>query len=181
MTSVQARGLLMIEHRLIERTIAAMGRMLRDAKAGQGIDPRRLDLVTDFIHTYADRTHHGKEEDILFQELRSRPLTEPDRQLMAELVQEHARSRAVNGQLVAANARHRQGDPAALAEITAGLQTLVDLYPAHIDKEDRQFFPAARACLSPEEDRQLLEAFLRFDQGMIHEKYQTVVAALEEA
>ena len=33
------------------------------------VDPVFIDTAVDFIHTYADRCHHGKEEDILFKAL----------------------------------------------------------------------------------------------------------------
>lgn len=29
-----------------------------------------VDIALDFIRAYADRTHHGKEEDLLLQELK---------------------------------------------------------------------------------------------------------------
>jgi hemerythrin-like domain-containing protein len=73
---MQSRGLLMIEHRLIERMIfqvkIALGRIPREG----GVDPRFIDIVVDFVRTYADRTHHGKEEDLLFGALASRPLSD---------------------------------------------------------------------------------------------------------
>jgi hemerythrin-like domain-containing protein len=39
-------------------------------------------IAVDFIRVFADQTHHGKEEDILFRELGKKPLTVKDRQIM---------------------------------------------------------------------------------------------------
>ena len=54
----------------------------------QSIDPYFVDTAVDFIRVYADRTHHGKEEDIMFNELRGKELSNEDRQLMNELIED---------------------------------------------------------------------------------------------
>ncbi len=63
---MQSRGPLMIEHRLIERMIAKIQDMIAQVEQAQEINPLFVDIAVDFIRSYADRTHHGKEEDILF-------------------------------------------------------------------------------------------------------------------
>ncbi|HMF30231.1 MAG TPA: cation-binding protein, partial [Candidatus Lokiarchaeia archaeon] len=57
---------LMIEHRLIERMIAVIKKSLPAMRESQTVAPTFIDTAVDFIRMYADRTHHGKEEDILF-------------------------------------------------------------------------------------------------------------------
>ena len=128
---------------------------------------------------YADRTHHGKEEDILFRDLSKRPLSAEDQRVMNELIQEHVFGRQTTRKLVEANARYRRGNEAALGEIADRLRTLVKFYPKHIEKEDKIFFPAARAYFTEEEDQAMLEEFWEFDRKMIHEKYKLVVEGLE--
>jgi hemerythrin-like domain-containing protein len=176
---MQARGLLMIEHRLIERMLAVIRQRLVAIKASNAVDPVFIDTTVDFIRTYADRTHHGKEEDILFRDLNARNLSDADRRVMNELVEEHVFGRNTTKELVDANTRYRNGDASALGVITVKLETLVDFYPRHIEKEDKVFFPAARTYFSVEEDQALLAEFWEFDRKMIHEKYKAVVATLE--
>lgn len=60
---------IMIEHRLIERMISVVKRTLTKITSAEEVDPVFIDTAVDFIRIYADRTHHGKEEDILFREL----------------------------------------------------------------------------------------------------------------
>lgn len=175
---MQARGPLMIEHRLIERMIRLIGRALVRVESEGGIDPVLVDTAVDFIRTYADRTHHGKEEDILFRELEGKGLSIVDRQVMNELIQEHAFGRSTTASIVDANTRYRGGDESALADITAGLAVLVEFYPKHIEKEDKVFFPASRAYFTEGEDRAMLAGFREFDSRMIHEKYEAVVRDL---
>lgn len=176
---MQARGPLMIEHRLIERMLALIQERLALAVKAREIDPLFVDTAVDFIRTYADRTHHGKEEDILFRQLEKKGLSEADRRVMNELIEEHAFGRVTTKALVEANTRYRNGDSAALGDIASCLHTLVDFYPRHIEKEDKVFFPASRAYFSEAEDQAMLAEFWEFDRKMIHEKYTSVVKDLK--
>jgi hemerythrin-like domain-containing protein len=170
----------MIEHRLIERVINLLdGWTGRVTERGQ-IDPTLIDTVVDFIRTYADRTHHGKEEDILFRELSDKPLSEEHRRLMQTLVDEHVYARETVGALVQAKARYVQGNPEALSVIREKLNALVALYPGHIEREDKAFFPAAMQYLNRSEQDAMLQEMWEFDRNMIHEKYRAVVERLEQ-
>jgi hemerythrin-like domain-containing protein len=177
---MQARGPLMIEHRLIERMLLIIKNVLVQIESTNKVDPLLVDTAVDFIRIYADRTHHGKEEDILFKELRKRTLSVQDQTMMNELIEEHAFGRATTKALVQANTRYRNGDFSALAEIASRLHTLIEFYPKHIAKEDKVFFTAARAYFTDEEDQAMLLEFYEFDRKMIHEKYKAVVKGLEE-
>lgn len=176
---MQARGPLMIEHRLIERLLARVRQELQHIEATGRVDPLFIDTVVDFVQVYADRTHHGKEEDILFRQLAARPMSDQDQTIMAELVSEHAFGRQTTGELVEANERYRQGEKSALAVIASRLKVLTEFYPRHIAKEDKVFFPAARRYFTEQEDQALLQAFWEFDRKMIHEKYGSVVHDME--
>jgi len=171
----------MVEHRLIERVIALAGHGVESIESTGEVDSVFIDTVVDFIRTYADRTHHGKEEDILFRELGKRELSANDLEVMTGLVEDHAAARAATGALAEANERYRKGDKSALADIGEKLKFLVGLYPNHIEKEDKVFFPAARTYFTDEEDRAMLAEFWEFDRKMIHEKYEAVVKRLEAA
>ena len=176
---MQARGPLMVEHRLIERMLGLIENALRDIESAGWFDPLFVDTAVDFIRIYADRTHHGKEEDILFRELNKKELSAEDRQRMNELIGEHLFGRKTTEALVDANSRYRAGDASALADIAARLKTLVEFYPKHIEKEDKIFFPAARAYVTDEEDQAMLAGFWEFDRTLIHEKYRAVVEELK--
>jgi hemerythrin-like domain-containing protein len=171
----------MIEHRLIEKVIALLDERSGEASERGEIDPVFIDTAVDFIQTYADRTHHGKEEDILFEALESRDLSTEDHRVMQELVDEHVYARSVVGELVEANERYRQGDGEALATIEERIAALVDLYPDHIAKEDEVFFPAAMAYFDRQEQDEMLREMWEFDRGMIHEKYRAVFERLQRS
>jgi hemerythrin-like domain-containing protein len=171
----------MIEHRLIERMISVIKDALLQIEATHRTDSVFIDIAVDFIRIYADRTHHGKEEDILFRELRElskRSLSAEDKNVMEELIEEHIFGRQTTKALVEANTRYRNGDESALADIASKLQTLVEFYPKHIEKEDKIFFPASRVYFTDQEDQAMLAEFWEFDRKMIHEKYKSVVEGL---
>jgi hemerythrin-like domain-containing protein len=160
--------------------IAVIEAAVVKSRSANSVDPLFIDTVVDFISTYADRTHHGKEEDIMFRELDQRDLSKEDRRIMDELIDEHVFGRRITKELVEANTLYRNGDDRALAVVISKLQAFVDFYPRHIAKEDKVFFPAARAYVTDEEDLAMLEEFWEFDRKMIHEKYRLVVKNMEK-
>jgi hemerythrin-like domain-containing protein len=110
-------GPLMIEHRLIERMIDVMKEELVLIEREKKPDPEFIEMAVDFIRTYADRCHHGKEEDILFRDLGVKKLTDDHRRTMEELVEEHKWGRRVTARLVEANTRYIRGNKEALSAI----------------------------------------------------------------
>jgi len=169
----------MIEHRLIERMIAIMKRDLHGLEAGNTTSVSRIDIMVDFIRTYADRCHHGKEEDILFRELDRKNLTVEHRKIMDELIQEHIHGRNTVKKLVAARKKYEMGDGDALSDIRECFLELTDFYPRHIDKEDNHFFMPCMRYFSQDEKDALLDESWAFDRSLIHEKYKDVVESIE--
>jgi hemerythrin-like domain-containing protein len=168
-------GPMMIEHRLIERMIKVMDSKAREMRIGQKADPAFVTTAVDFIRTYADRCHHGKEEDILFRELRKKALSRDHRKVMEELIKEHRQGREITGMLVEANERYLKGESKAHEDIVQCMQRLVAFYPGHIEKEDKHFFIPVMKYFSKDEQDAMLREGYEFDQGLIHEKYRDIV------
>jgi hemerythrin-like domain-containing protein len=172
-------GPLMVEHRLIERMAALLNDELREMKTVARVDTGLIFAGVDFFRTYADRTHHGKEEDILFKKLAAKPLSDPDREMMEHLIEDHIFARGVVGQLSSAAERYARGDQSVLPEIIHAVERLVEFYPVHIEKEDKHFFIPAMDYLSRDEQQKMLDEFREFDRKMIHEKYRAMVEQRE--
>jgi hemerythrin-like domain-containing protein len=167
---VKPIGPLMWEHRLIERMVPRLEAEIARLAAGRGVTPGFIEAAVDFFHVYADRTHHGKEEDILFKRLAEKPLSAEHRQTIVELMDEHRQARGFVGEL----ARAREAEA-----IERAMRGLVALYPRHIEKEDRHFFFPVMEYLTAAEQDAMLTEFYGFDRNMIHEKYRAVVEGLE--
>jgi len=161
--------------------IGVMQHQLDGIATEHRVDATTIDQVTDFIRTYADRCHHGKEEDILFARLADKPLTPELAEEMQGLIEDHARGRALTSELADANHRYREGDEASLETIDRAMTELVEFYPVHIAKEDRHFFKPALECFSEAERTRMLADFDEFERQLLHEKYEGMVAALEDA
>ncbi len=172
---MKPRGPLMIEHRLIEKMIGLMNREIGRIQANGKIRSDFITAAVDFLRTYADRTHHGKEEDILFQALEKKDLSKKDQNDMNDLIAEHKKARQTVSELVEAEDATRRGDKSSLKTAMEKLNTLVNFYPLHIRKEDEEFFPNTEKYFSEQEQQKMLGAFGEFDRQMIHEKYRKVV------
>jgi hemerythrin-like domain-containing protein len=173
-------GPLMIEHRLIERAIKQMRSEMERAKARKGFDVRFIDSWVDFIRTYADQVHHGKEERILFHDLESRPLSPELKRMMAGLIEDHVKARKMVSELVMARDQYAEGDPTAFGRLMALGAEMVDFYPAHIRKEDQEFFIPVMEYFTKGEKDEMLKRFQAFDESVIHEHYRAVVETMEK-
>jgi hemerythrin-like domain-containing protein len=179
-------GPLMIEHRLIERMIALMEKELTRIRDNAAIDPEFafvdpvfIDIAVDFMRTYADRCHHGKEEDILFAELAEKKLSQNQKKIIQELKAEHLWGRETTGKLVKAKENYLLGNKAALNEILQYLGELVEFYPQHIIKEDKHFFIPCMEHFTQSEKEAMLQKMWEFDRKLIHEKYHSIVEQIE--
>ncbi|MEW6089140.1 MAG: hemerythrin domain-containing protein [bacterium] len=176
---MKPRGQLMIEHRLIEKMIEIIKKKSAKIKGKRDINPAFIDTAVDFIRVYADKTHHGKEEDILFRDCAKKNMSETDTKIMNELIEEHKFGRKTVSELVKAKENYIKGEDTSKI-ISEKLDILVEFYPRHIKKEDNIFFPESEKYFSAEELQAMLKEFWEFDRVMIHEKYKIVVEQLKK-
>ena len=168
-------GPLMWEHRLIEKMLASLMKHVDKIEKSKKVNPVVINVAVDFVRMYADRTHHGKEEEILFRDLAKKDLTPELKKIMQELLDEHVWGRKTTGMLVAAKDKYlQQGDKGKLTEIIDLARELGNFYPRHIEKEDKHFFYPCQEYFSKDEQEKMLAEFWEFDRKMIHEKYNKV-------
>lgn len=150
---VSAVSILSGEHRVILQVLSALEEMAGRATSGAlPADDARDALAV--LRTFADKCHHGKEEDILFPALEAQvPGFGPTQVMRAEHIEGRALIRAM-GEAAAA------GGATAFADAAYGY---VDLLRAHIAKEDDILFRMAQAMLTPEQDAAILDAYRRIE------------------
>ncbi|MFA5313072.1 MAG: hemerythrin domain-containing protein [Methanomassiliicoccales archaeon] len=161
----------MIEHRLIEKMIARMSEEGTRIERSGIVDHDFLADAVDFMRTFADRCHHGKEEDILFRDLRKKQMPPEIEATLNKLMDEHRISRGLIRAIEEASARDRKGDGSAKGEIVQALAKMAALYPQHIEEEDRRFFPKAMELFTRKEKDAMIAESNEFDRKLIHEKY----------
>lgn len=103
------------EHRIIERMLAILEAAATRSDTGQELPNEFFPKVVDFIRNFADRCHHGKEEDYLF------PVMEKcgvPRQVgpIGVMLMEHDQARTYVKGMDEAGRRFVSGDKTALKE-----------------------------------------------------------------
>lgn len=99
--------------------------------------------------------------------------------MMLELTMEHAQARRTVNKLETSKETYIAGKVDALQDILQTLKTLIELYPTHIEKEDKHFFlPSMTYFARPEQD-EMLNKFIDFNRDFTDKKYLQVIAALE--
>lgn len=166
---------LIVEHRLTERMIAVMRWRVADMESIGTADIGFIDGAVEFMRTYADHCHHGKEESILFRELARKPLSAEHRRVLAELVAEHVFARMTTERLVEARNRYAAGEASAHADIAACLHMFAEFYPKHIAKEEQEFFRPVMSYFTAAELGRMLTEENEFDRRFVQVKYTKAV------
>jgi hemerythrin-like domain-containing protein len=169
------------EHRVIQRVVAGMAVLVERLDGGQDLDVPLLENIVEFLRTFADRCHHGKEEAFLFPALIHRGVPSHGCPI-GGLTMEHQKGRVMVGELADAIRGYAAGEPPARENLVKSLRALVALYPSHIWKEDYLLFPLAGKVLTPEDQQDLMHKFDTVDRDLglgVHEGFDKVAAELE--
>ncbi len=175
---MQIVGPLMVEHRLIEKVVGVIGKEAVRIRSGEGVDVLFIERAIDFIRTYMDRCHHGKEEGILFRELAQKPLTADLKKIMAELERGHVIGRQMVAQIEKATGQYQEGEASSVADIAHNMEALATFYPSHLEREEKDFFFPCMEYFNEIEMASLLKEFMLFDQEVLHQKYKDVYVEL---
>ena len=171
---------LMEEHRLIKRLIALIQKELDIIQKTGKANPLFIDNAVDFFKTYTDRTHHGKEEDILFREIGKKPVSDEHREILKQLLIDHVHGRKQVIALLEENNKYKNGDESAVKKMEEIMRDLCVFYPEHIQKEDKHFFVPVMDYFSEQEIKLMTDEFNEWDRTMIHEKYRNLVELFEK-
>ena len=134
------------EHRLILRMLAVLERNALATSAGTFSDYRFYLDGVDFIRNYADRFHHAKEEDVLFEALVKNGMPRENSPVAAMLM-EHEQGRAYVKAMELAALLAQSGEPGQDGTIAANALAYVELLKEHIAKEDDILYPLAERLI----------------------------------
>ncbi len=169
------------EHEGIKVALLTLGRMSSNLDSGQAVDVDDLEAVVDFLRTFADRCHHGKEEDLLFPALERAGIPKEGGPIGVMLT-EHAHGREQIRAMADAIPRLREGDLDARRDFASAAREYVRLLSDHIEKENNVLFPMADRHIPQEEQAELSEGFERIEQERIgpgvHERYHELLDRL---
>jgi hemerythrin-like domain-containing protein len=157
------------EHVLIKRWVALIPEVLKDLdiESEDGIQ-LILDGV-DFIRSYADRYHHGKEEEILFKYF------DEDLDIIKAMHEDHERARAhVRAILEAIDRKDKDS-------IVENLSKYGEILNEHIKKEDEILYPWMDRNLNVSQVGEMFSKFNEADDniGYSPERYLAFIEKLE--
>lgn len=133
---------LMDDHQVILRMLRVLNGMCLSLDEGRKVPISDLDAALDFIKTFADYCHHGKEEDLLFPAMGEVGFPTQGGPI-AVMLMEHEQGRAYVKGLSAGLERVRSGDAAALKDVSRAASGYSSLLSGHIGKEDNILYPMA--------------------------------------
>jgi hemerythrin-like domain-containing protein len=169
---------LMKEHQLILKYVDLMERCakLNGQNPNGSILFDQAGCFIDFIHEFADRFHHAKEENILFRYL-GMPGVLTHCNPVPQMLHEHEQARGFVRNMEDALKREN------LHDLAENVQHYAGLLKMHIYKEDNILYPMAEQGLSDELEaaisKEYAETETRLDSTAIWEKYEALRIKLE--
>lgn len=122
--------------------------------------------LLDFLKTFVDRCHHGKEEDLLFPALEASGIQRDGGPVGVMLI-EHTQGRNLVRAMGDLLAGVEGNDADSKAAFVVAAFDYCDLLRAHIEKENTCLFVIAQAHLTPETMDQLAVGFDKIEEERI--------------
>lgn len=182
MTNRKATEELEHEHRIIQQVVGGMAIIIEKLESGKEIDPAVLTDLSEFMQTFGDKCHHGKEEDYLFKLLEKKGVPVSGCPL-AVLLHEHEKGRGLLADLKLASETYIRAPQAGKEALIGTLRRLIELYPAHIWKEDYLLFPMTNKLLSESDQEELRAQFEQHDSEIgidVHHGFEQLAGRILE-
>lgn len=146
------------------------------------VNPEHLPQIVEFIRVFADKCHHGKEENLLFKSMIKAGVPEQGGP-MAVMLSEHETGRNFVGEMDSAASAFRDGDEMAVDQFVQNARGYVALLSQHIQKENKVLFPMADKVIPVEEQDQLLNDFEKVNTEIVaegvHERFHKLLDELK--
>lgn len=176
--------LLVREHKNIKRMLSVVREISYQIYEHKPVDLEDYNLIIDFIRNYADKHHHEKEENILFEEM-GKHLGEAivDGPLLA-MFSEHDLGRMYISNLEEAVIAVKNGDERKNIDVITNGMAYVDLLSRHIDKEDNTIYVfgennLSKDCLAFVED-EMMKVEAEAEKKNIQKNYIKILENLEK-
>lgn len=150
--------ILMEEHQLILSVLDSLEEAAGRLDGGDDIDAEFFLDAAEFVAGFADKCHHGKEEDILFVAMTARDMPR-DTGPVAVMLAEHDEGRRYTAGFRTAAEQMKDGDTDAAADIVRNVFGYVNLLREHIMKEDNVLYPMAEQIIPVDTMAKVAEEF----------------------
>jgi hemerythrin-like domain-containing protein len=151
------------EHTRILQVLDALETKIAAWEAGAPPDRAFLEKAVEFFRTFADKCHHGKEEDILFKSMVEEMDFPRQAGPVAVLTSEHVAGRECIRKLAEGTAVLGQ-DPGAAQQVIQSGREYIQLLRIHIARENDVVFPMVEQFLDDADNARLARQFERFER-----------------
>lgn len=172
------------EHKNIQRGLKVLRNMCIAVINSKLEDYDDFYTMIDFIRSYADKHHHGKEEEYLFKIMTRDMGDEKVKGPLSGMYIEHDLGRLFIKNLEAAVNNVKSGDMNARVDVIANAIAYTDLLTRHIDKENNAIYMFADRSLSSEAKKELEDNCTKVEKDArehnIQEHYLRLLDEMEE-
>jgi len=172
------------EHEAILLMITVLEKMAEKLGANETVDTTHLKKAVDFIKIFADKCHHGKEEDLLFPAMEKAGIPRTGGPL-GVMLRDHVEGRGYVTAMSEALPGLTKGDRQAAARFAENARNYGALLTQHIFKEDHILYPMADARLTAAQQSELAACFADVEENVIghgqHEEFHRLLKELESA
>jgi len=150
------------EHRVIEQALRALDGICKRSSSGERIPSEVLSRLLEFIRTFADAFHHGKEEKHFFPALERKGIVRGGGPLEM-MEREHEIERRLVGELGRDIKAYEMAAPGSWEHFVQTSILFIELLTGHIQREDQILFRIAEAILDESDNDSLSSAFRHFE------------------
>lgn len=172
------------EHRNIKRMLSVIRKYCYKVLKNENINYEDFFTLIDFVRSYADKHHHGKEEQLLFDIMIEELGPTAEKIIRNGMYVEHDLGRLHMQELEIALKKVIDGDDEARLDVIANAISYTHLLYRHIDKEDNVVYQFAQKNLSNEVQEKLEQECKKFEQDALElntqKKYVDMIAEFEE-
>jgi hemerythrin-like domain-containing protein len=170
------------EHEGILLMLKILGKICAKMEDRQPVDLSHLERIVEFFRVFADRCHHGKEEELLFPEMEKAGIPR-ERGPIGVMLAEHAQGRSLVRAMGEAVAGLKAGETPTRETFIENAKNYIDLLSQHIQKENTILFPMSDRSLSREIQEELVEKFDIVEREKIgagtHEEFHNLLSRLK--
>lgn len=177
---MKATDILRSEHDKILKVITLLQQYCSDIKANKKIDKTQLALIIEFVQTFADRSHHAKEEKTLFPKMIEKGFPTGHSPITV-MLQEHdlGRSHILKMKEILPDLFIRE--PESTNYFLHEALEFCSLLQQHIMKENMILFQMADNFLDDEAQLELIGRFEEINNEMLTPDFQeTVLNPIQE-
>ncbi len=174
----RAIDMLTQEHQDILAALNILDTLTMQIGAEQTVDGDDIASLMGLFEEFADRCHHGKEEDLLFPALAKAGVVAGAGPLAA-MLSEHETGRRLIRQM-----KEAAEPPLELQDFASAAQAYSTALRAHIEKENAVLFPMAEEVLTERQLETLADAFEEHEIKIIgrgrHEELHALIKRLQK-